>query len=450
MAHVRRRENRIDPEKEWGTWRPFFTVAILLRIFITLARPYEVDMYGYFAWSRYLADIGTADFYSTFHVVYAPAYQYLLWITGEIAHFFQISSGGHVLLIKCWSVLADAVGAFLLFRIGNRIGRPRAGYAIGTLYFMNPAVLFDSSIWGQFDGIPALFMLLVLLLFLEKKPVAAALVFLLSVLTKPQSGLLAPIVLIAFIHAMSGMDTKNRLKSIGLTLGAGIAEYLAIVLPFYEPTSLAGRIPGWLDPFWWLFDLYFRSVKDYPYGTANAFNLWYPLGGQVLADSTPRLGLSMSVWGYLLVAAGFLLAGWFLLRKPHHPGRIFIASWIALFSSFLFMTKMHERYLVPALLIGAACVLYETRLLWPYLLVSAVTAFNQWAVYDLSWSLQYWLPVADMRAFAASILMLFAYGCTLVILFKNPWVDPAIHPLPNHFLSRPAAGLPPTERRKPK
>ena len=450
MAHVRRRENRIDPGKEWGTWRPFFTVAILLRIFLTLARPYEIDMYGYFTWSRYLADIGTTDFYSTFHVVYAPAYQYLLWITGEIAvssNQLRWQCPPHQMLVRPCRYHRR------LSALSHR--NPNRASSCGirdrhTLFHESRRSLRFLDL-GPVRRDAALFMLLVLLLFLEKKPVAAALVFLLSVLTKPQSGLLAPIVLIAFIHAMSGMNWKSRLKAIGLTLGAGIAEYLAIVLPFYEPTSLAGRVPGWLDPFWWLFDLYFRSVKDYPYATANAFNLWYPLGGQVLPDSTPLLGLSMSVWGYLLVAAGFLLAGWFLLRKPHHPGRIYFASWIALFSSFLFMTKMHERYLVPALLIGAACVLYESRLLWPYLLVSAVTAFNQWVVYDLSWSLQYWLPVADMRAFTASILLLVAYAWTLVILFRNPSVDPAINPLPGHFLSRPAAaGLQPMERRKPK
>jgi len=418
MAHGRKRDNRLEPKKEWGTWQPFFVVAVILRILFTLAPSYDVDMTGYLAWSRHLADLGPRDFYATFHVVYAPAYQYLLWLTGEFASLTQMGAASHVQFIKLWAVLADAVGASLLMRLGLGMDRPRAGFALAMLYFMNPAVLFDSSVWGQFDGIPAMLLMLVLLLFLEKKPVAAALIFLLSVLTKPQSGLLTPIVLAAFLHALFGLKWKKWLRTIGLALAAGTGMYLAIILPFYTPTSLSGRIPKWLDPFWWLFDLYLRSIKDYPYGTANAFNLWFPLGGQTVADSTPVLGLPMSTWGFLLTAAGFSLAGWLLLRKPHHPGSLFFASWIALFSAFLFMTKMHERYLVPALLVGTACMLYEFRLAGPFLLVSAVTAFNQWVVYDLSWSLIYWLPVSETRGTVASLLLILAYGWTVFILFR--------------------------------
>ena len=44
-----------------------------------------------------------------------------------------------------------------------------------------------------------------------------------------------------------------------------------------------------IDYFCWMPNLYLASVEDYPYATANAFNLWTLLGGQSIEDSNTFL-----------------------------------------------------------------------------------------------------------------------------------------------------------------
>ena len=405
----------------WGIWYPFFLAALFLRLVLSATPAYSIDMGGYLAWSDHLAQKGPNGLYAAFHIVYAPMYHYLLWLSGLVAHLFDMSRESHTWLIKLWAVAADALGAWLLIRLGRRRGRIKAGFAVGMLYLLNPAVLFDASVWGQFDGIPALLLLAVLLLFEVRRPVPAALVFLLSVLFKPQSGLLLPIVLVVFFRQLwQRNDWKRFLRDGAVTLTAGITLYLAVILPFYTPTSRADTLPRWLDPFWWLFDLYLRSIQDYPYDTANAFNLWFPLGGQIRPDTVVFLGLSHNAWGLLLFGLFALWAIARILRDGGKPDILYSSAWLLLFAAFLFMTKMHERYLVPALLIGAACVLADRRQLAPYLTASGVALANQGVMYKMSFSAQYWLDPGNPFAITCALVLAaaFAWTCRLLIVSR--------------------------------
>ncbi len=286
----------------WATWRPLLLIALALRLVLTALPPYTIDMSGYIAWSRHLASIGPTGLYEQFHVVYAPLFHYCLWLTGECIEAFHLNFFMHGYAIKLWSVAADLIGAMLLLRYAARVGRAHAGMPFALLYLLNPAVVFNASVWGQFDGIPAVMMLGVMLLFRSQKPVPAAWLFVAAVLVKPQSGLLAPLVLLLFLRATLSRPWKRALACWFAAFLGGIAIYLVVVLPFYEPTALAATLPRWVDPFWWLFDLYLRSVQDYPFGTANAWNLWYVLGAQTLPDSGVFLGLSHAGWGLTLLA----------------------------------------------------------------------------------------------------------------------------------------------------
>ena len=89
--------------------------------------PYAIDMGGYLAWSRYLANNGPAGIYSSYHIVYAPFYLYFLWLSGLIAKAFGLPFHLHIYLIKLWAVIFEAFGAWLIFRMAVRAGRRNAG-----------------------------------------------------------------------------------------------------------------------------------------------------------------------------------------------------------------------------------------------------------------------------------------------------------------------------------
>lgn len=360
-------------------------------------------MGGYIAWSNYLADNGPAELYgsSKFHIVYAPFYMYFLWITGEICRFFSISSVFHAYLIKLWSVAFEFLGGFLILRFSEKIRNLRGGanncsnlgFYIALFYVLNPGIFINSSIWGQFDSIPATMLLGVLYLSNSKKYNLAALLFLIAVLTKPQSGLLLPVVL--YLYFKDFKFNFPAFKKLGIGLLSGVFLYLAIVLPFYIPTSKSGQISGFLDPFYWLFDLYSRSIQDYPFATANGFNIWTLLGGQIQEDFLSFMGLSYSLWGYILLSLSLSYAFLCLIKGKANLYAIIYFSFLVQFSAFFFMTKMHERYLLPAIIFATVACLFDKRHLSATILLSLCVFCNHLYVYIISFEHRYWIERWD-------------------------------------------------------
>jgi len=364
-------------------------------------------MAGYVAWSKYLAIHGPSQFYSMFHVVYAPFFQYFLWFTGEIANLLSVTFGLHAFLIKLWSVLFEFIGAWLIYVLSKKAQKPEIGIIMAFIYLINPGVYINSSIWGQFDSIPATMLLGVIALFECKKNNLAALLYLVAVLTKPQSGLLLPVVLYLYFKDFR-VDIRS-FKRLAIVIVTGLLLYYAIVLPFYNPTSLADKIPGFIDPLYWLFELYFSSVKDYPFATANAFNLWFILGGQIQPDNLPFLGLSYIVWGYILTAAAIIYAITCLVKGKASLYSIAYSSYLVLFSTFFFMTRMHERYLLPAIIFIALATVFENKHLLLFALVSFSVFINHSYLYIISFEKVYWIDRWDGFAILFSFFTLLTY-----------------------------------------
>jgi Gpi18-like mannosyltransferase len=366
-------------------------------------------MNGYVAWSNYLAIHGPSQFYGTsgFHVVYAPFFQYFLWFTGEIANRLSLSTALHVVLIKLWSVLFEFIGAWLILLISEKANKPETGTIMAFIYLVNPGVYINSSIWGQFDSIPATMLIGVIALFEFRKHNLAALLFLIAVLTKPQSGLLLPVVLYLYFKDFK-MDLKSFLRLI-TGLVSGLLIYYAIVLPFYLPTSLANKLPKFIDPLYWIFELYYNSIKDYPFATANAFNFWFLLGGQIQPDKLPFLGLSYFAWGNILTLAAVLYAFICLIKGGASIYSIAYSSYLVQFSAFFFMTKMHERYLLPAIIFITLTSVFDKKHLLLLGLVSFSVFINHLYLYIISFGEVYWLERWDGLAMLFSFFVLITY-----------------------------------------
>lgn len=399
-----------DNYKEW--FLPLLFLALAFRIIITCIRPYQIDMAGYVAWSRYLAEYGPDRFYASgFHVVYAPFFLYFLWITGELCSALSLPVALQVYLIKLWSVLFELIGALLILLLSKKYNRTSTGMFLALSYVINPGVFFNSSIWGQFDSIPATMLIVALALFEYNKRNLATLLFLVAVLTKPQSGLLLPVVLYLYFREFR-FDIRSFIKLISGLL-SGIIVYLAIVLPFYVPTQLSDRIPAFIDYFYWLIDLYLTSIKDYPFATANAFNLWFLLGGQIQYDSMAFLGMSYLTWGNILLVLGLAFAFLCLMKGKATLYSIAYFSYLVIFSAFFFMTKMHERYLLPAIIFITLASVFERRHLLVLCLLSFLVFINHQYLYIISFWKVYWLERWDGLGLLYSFMMLITYVISL-------------------------------------
>lgn len=407
-------------------------ITIIIRFFLTGLPSHRVDMGGYNYWSHYLADRGFPGIYDT-HLVYGPGYLYLLWISGEIASFFKVSDFAHEFLIKFWAVLFDFIAGFLIYLIGKKQKKEKLGFWLGIFYILNPAIFINSSIWGQFDSLLATVLFLVVYFFTLKKDILGLIIYTIAILTKPQSIFLFPLVFYLFflrnLKWRKIFSTTNKSYWLKLFKGgiACIITYVLLVLPAFSPpfSQRTGSIFQWMiDLFLWLPRLYFKYVGDYPYATANAFNLWTILGGQVTFDNQPFLGLTYAIWSKILLFGlwGYII--WVLTKIKKENFSLYYLSYLLAFGFFMFTTRLHERYLVPALVFLFVCILEDFSLWIPAAILSICVMVNQAYMYELAKMDIYWLAKNDILAWLIALisLIIFIYSFGYVqkkILPKN-------------------------------
>lgn len=285
-----------------------------------------------------------------------------------------------VRFFKLPAVAADLLTMLLLWRCLTRrlsradvVGgsarlRPRWPVLVAALYGLNPAVIYDSAVWGQVDSIHALLMLLSLDAAARRRTARMSFWAAAAVLTKPQALLLAPLWAVGLLRRC---DLRECARGVVAAAAAGLL--------ICGPYLFVGGAGG-------IWDSFFGAVGKYPVVHLNGFSAWFLLNPmseprlEALAtlyrrDTTALLvGLSPRAIGLftLVVVAAFVM--WITWRRRGRPPVLRWAAGVLPLAFFLLPTQMHERYLFPAVALGAwACV---PRMSWcvGWLIVS-LTAF---------------------------------------------------------------------------
>ena len=145
------------------------------------------------------------------------------------------------------------------------------------------------------------------------------------------------------------------------------ATVFLVILPFH-----------WQNPFIFLGERY-AGYFVYPYTSLNAYNLWALVGFWQRDDLTVG-GLSLQMWGLAAFVLFAVIVLWLYRRRVDSESSIF-ASFLLVFGFFMLMTRIHERYLFPALAI-LALALPLRFVPWLYGGLTATYMFN--LVYVLS------------------------------------------------------------------
>jgi len=375
-------------------------LVFILRLFLSLLPPMEIDHGCWRAWSARLVDLGPAKFYSSeVFTANPPGWLYVFWLLGEIKNslFPKLSffSSGYDFMLKLPNNIADlAAGALIYLIVKKRKGDKLAKLGF-LLYTLNPAIWFNSSVFGQFDGSAAFFGLLAAYLLLEKKKLLlAALVFALAWTIKPQAIALAPALgLIAIFKFKPPYWFKAALIFIVTTL--------LIYWPFFPHNPLAGVV--------YVFQ---QMTPLYSCTTCFTFNFW-GLFGNWREDSTLFLNLPFLYWGIILFGLSLVFLFRFKRKNPY----LFIA--LSVLSFNILMTRMHERYVLPffAFFLIAAILLKSKRLLMIYVFFSLFNTLNvyySYAYYNtnlhltpafITWLGRYF-PLLSIIGFSVYILLL--------------------------------------------
>ncbi len=268
-------------------------------------------------WSTRLSEEGFRAFYSGWSD-YFPGYLYVLWFLGKLKAFLSIPL---LLLYKLPAILADLATGFLIYKIAKEYVQERASLFAVAAYVFNPAVIANSTFWGQVDSLTALLSLLAVYLLGKRKLWSAAFLSL-GILVKPQAAFLVPIVLL-------WMWVKRwNIKEIASYIALSGAIFLLAFIPFYSGGNFFAFVVNRIT----------TSLGQYPFTSVNAFNLW-GLFGFWEKDT-----ITTSVVGFLLVA--FFTTLVFFRKGLLKQGRYTLLTTI-FFSGFLFLTRLHERHLLP-------------------------------------------------------------------------------------------------------
>lgn len=343
-------------------------LVILIRFMLIFTPSFEMDMNTWKAWASRLVEVSPINFYSPdYFSDYLPGYLYILWIIGVIYKiiFFNSSfnSQNFEFLLKFITTLFDLLTAWYIFKIVSTKNNSWASFT-SLVYILNPAVIFNSSIWGQVDGVVTFFMVFSTysLLILEK-PAHWSLAMAIAFITKPQSLAIFPVMLIYLLKNTAARKLYIRLSFFILLI-------LIISLPFFLE-----------NPFFGLLSALQNATAQYPYTSVYAINFWSLIGWWI-PDNQLFLSTPYQLWGYILFLISLILILYPLI-KTNRKILYFFAMALLIFSFFLFLTRIHERYLFPlfAFLIITTGLMKSKSLLLIYIAISVIHLINLWYVY---------------------------------------------------------------------
>ena len=362
---------------------------------------YGVDMGCFSAWAGKMASGGPAHFYEEgYFCDYPPAYMLVLGLLGLLANALGLAYGSMPMqvLLKLVPILCDLALAAVLYRAAARCLGERPALGMAALAALNPAFIVTGSCWGQIDALLAVLLVVMLLCAQEGRWQIAIPVFALAVLAKPQAGLLAPLGVAALIK-----DARERrgVRSMLCGLGGGLLVTLAVVLPFSVHQQ---------DAFW-LVDRYVQTLSSYDYATLSTGNLMFLLGGNWVACDTALLGpVTYGALGMALMIASFAF-GILLYVRGRGRSALVLSAACTLQMVFVLGSKMHERYILPALalMLLAAVVTGDVRVLAAALLATAASAVNIGVVL----AFEYLIAPNLWLGYILSVVQLLALGLML-------------------------------------
>ncbi|KUJ31286.1 hypothetical protein AR437_04510 [Christensenella hongkongensis] len=399
-------KKRYNPfEKPMPTGRLFVIFAIFA-VVMRLAMAYNLPGYGtdmdcFRAWANNVYTGGIENFYTgDFFADYPPIYIYILYFFGFIRNVFDLglASPMYGMLLHLPAIICDVAGAYIVYRLAKQKFRAPVALMLSTLLLLNPAVMFNSSVWGQMDIILTLMLVLTIYLLVKDKLIWASVAFIVAFLIKPQAIMILPILGFVFIrNIIVSKDKKKAWFTFLISLGIMIGLFFLIPLPFG-----ANQEPLWLAK------QYLSTIGQYDQVTLNALNIFAMLGENFTpASMVVFLGLPGNVWGFIMIALVCVYT-LFLYIKNSKKEFLFALTAFLLMGVFALGHGMHERYLfpVPVLLLLAFIFMKDKRLIWCTVLTFISLLLNQ------SLSLYYYqvmMPMAWTVAVSAVNMAIFIY-----------------------------------------
>ncbi|MEN8906447.1 MAG: hypothetical protein ABF289_10865 [Clostridiales bacterium] len=404
-------------------------LAILVRFVLRIKmQGHPIDIGCFTAWANEASENLFGFYSSDGFSDYPPIYIIVLSIMGKIAKLLNIGLDHekYILVISLPSIIADILIGIIIYKLASEKISDKIAIVLITLFVFNPLVILNSSIWGQVDSFFTLFILLMLIQMSKGNLICTNLILVISILIKPHGLIFIPIVFYNFMFKFyyKIMDRKNNknekfFNSLIYTLRN---EYLRKIL--LSLISIIGTVffilmlfkKTYNEPLW-IIDLFIGTVsQQYNYATLNAFNFYAAVKANWVDDSEMFLHLSYNNWGSFFIILISILVGimFVLLYDEKIP---IITSLVLITGVYIFSSRMHERYMFPAIAITLLVVIYYKKhwILFLYVFLSFTNFINVWMVYIRSLEEDYWIPKENVLMRTVSVANILAFLIILII-----------------------------------
>jgi Gpi18-like mannosyltransferase len=395
--------------------------GLVLRIVLSSFWTYEPDFSTWTYWGSGIHDVGFSSFYDKYWCDYMPGYLYVLWFVQLIHSKFQ--KVPVEILFKLPANLADFGISVLIFYALERIASLKSALLSSIVYFFNPASLSNSVFWGQVDSVHALPILLSIILVLEGKFIVSGIFASLAFMIKPQSFVIFPILWVVSAKPLFDKQSFLNIRALIPTTKIIVAMILTIfvlTIPF-----IADKIDSFSDvfkePVWLVRQRFDFTYSQYKYTSLNAFNFW----GMVAmwkSDAIAFMSVTYQSWGTIIFVVIYalifgLLFSFTVSRKGEEFKEISFSIYygvaLVLFGLFLFITRAHERHLLPTIVFLTMIIFIKWEYWLFYGAISSIYVLNMfYSYFDLTHRIEN-IPPATFQV----IVERFIPGIVMLVLF---------------------------------
>lgn len=316
---------------------------------------------------------------------------------------------GHVLSMKIIPIIADLAIGFVIYLLGSKIVNRKKAVITAFVYLFVPYTFYLSALWGQYDQLSALAVLLSFCFiwrYGEKKrfyyiPISVICYFV-AVEVKPTAAFTLPF----YIYYI--FRQKPEIWDLVLSALAGMGLFLITTLPF----SIGNPVSYMFNTIYPKVMFSGRNVLS-----TQAFNFWeFASPPKVSSLEFNFIGIKGIVWGYIFLVALNILAI-LKIKKENNLRNALLGLFITTGGSYIFATGMLDRYYFTGLLIFLILTLFYKKTIWLWLGAAFLFSVNLFASWGYPVNLQlhdaFWGNYFIIRILSLSQTIIFV---TMVIV----------------------------------
>lgn len=401
-------------------------VGFVSRLMIAPFLGHRYDVRAYLTWTEYFQRNSLGSFYGATLSTppdHLPGDLMIFAAIGRVApslfNNFSFESWYAELIIRSVPITSDILLGAIAYHFVRRQQGGRIGLLAAACIIFNPGLFTVSAIWGQWDSFAAIILLGTIMLAMRGNTVIVWPLLTYLVLIKPQYamfGLLLLIYLIRLAVTTSYVPNERARKSLprlikDLSIGIPLAivTFIAICFPF------GVGFPGQTTMQWTILERVSFAIDRYDDITLGAQNLW-TLFGKGLGDSDGSMligGLDYSTAGRVLLVAFLLIAVVTTFLKAPADWALFCGCFMAAMSIYSLPTRVHERYMMPALVL--------ILVMWPTVRRLLPIAIGLTITYTVSLVLAMWwdAPIrATYVSYALAVANLTLFGWAMTEMLR--------------------------------